>query len=494
MRDRDERQTGGEGERALSDSSVSAQFLACLGPEGVGSETDRQTYCVDGQEPKWVVFPRSVEQVSWILKTASEHSLAVIAAGNGSFLHLGAPPKGYDVALSLRYLDRIVDYQPTDMTVTVEGGLVLSRLQEVLRQHGQWLPLDPPLAERATMGGIIAANLSGPARLSQGTVRDFLIGLKVVQADGVVVKGGGRVVKNVAGYDFPKLYCGSLGTLGIVVEATLKVRPRPEEEQLLSLPFSSAEEAMGLVSQITGSELQPLFLELLRSNFLLEKTDVSSDSCYTLFIGLAGVAEEIAYEKDRIRAWAADRAGALKEWEKGEQERVIQRLRDFPVQACPERRGEACFARTREEAVLSCKASLLPTQVAPFMVEVEEEATLRDFSAQFLAHAGSGVVYSRFYKATTEDAGQACPEPGRGVRRQTFGQDTAGHLLSLVEWLRVITKKLGGYIVVELIDPTLKEQVDVWGHVGGALLLMKGVKEKLDPKGILSPGRFVGGI
>ena len=173
-----------EGQPSVINQELTEQFLACLGPEEVGSETDRQTYSIDGQEPKWVLFPRSVEQVSGILKIASEHNLALIAAGNGSFLHLGAPPRGQDIVLSLRCLDHIVDYQPTDMTVTVEGGLTLSRLQGVLSQHGQWLPLDPPLAERTTIGGIIAANLSGPVRLSQGTVRDFLIGLKIVQADG----------------------------------------------------------------------------------------------------------------------------------------------------------------------------------------------------------------------------------------------------------------------------------------------------------------------
>jgi glycolate oxidase FAD binding subunit len=455
---------------SLTDQELTQQFLACLGPAGVGSELDQQTYSVDGREPKWVLFARSVEQVSQILKIAAEHSLAVIVAGNGSFLHLGASPKGHDAVLSLRYLDRIVDYQSTDMTVTVEGGLVLSRLEDTLRQHDQWLPLDPPLAQKTTVGALIAANLSGPIRLSQGTVRDFLLGLKVVQADGVVVKGGGRVVKNVAGYDFAKLYCGSLGTLGVIVEATFKVRPRPENEQLLSLPFSSVEEAMGLALQITGSELQPLFLELVHGDLPYMQ------SRSTLFIGLAGVSEEIAYQKDRIRAWVGDKAGTIKEWEKEEQERIMQKLRDFPIEACPE-------LSQGGGTVLGCKASLLPTQVAPFIAEVEEEPAVRAFSAQFLAHAGNGIVYVRFHPTVEGEAQGSTP-----------GLDAAGHLLSLVEWLRIITKKLGGYIVVELIDPTLKERVDVWGHLEGVLPLMKGVKEKLDPKGILNPGRFVGGI
>ncbi|MBI3795343.1 MAG: FAD-binding oxidoreductase, partial [Deltaproteobacteria bacterium] len=159
---------------------------------------DRRRFAIDGREPQKAIFPESIARVSEVLRAAGEQHLAVVPVGHGAFLHIGGIPRRYDLALSLRRLDRIVDYQPTDMTVTVEAGMTLARLQEVLGANGQWLPTDPPLPEQATLGGIIAANLSGPTRLSQGTIRDYLIGLKVVQANGTVIKGGGRVVKNVA--------------------------------------------------------------------------------------------------------------------------------------------------------------------------------------------------------------------------------------------------------------------------------------------------------
>jgi glycolate oxidase FAD binding subunit len=342
------------------------------------------------------------------------------------------------------------------MTVTVEAGMTLARLQEVLGEHGQWLPIDPPLPERATIGGIIAANLSGPARLSQGTIRDFLIGLKVVQADGTVVKGGGRVVKNVAGYDLPKLYCGSFGTLGVIVEATFKVRPRPEAQTVLSFTFPSAEKAMELALRLLGSELQPFFLELTNFSPLREQSD--KGGLYRLFIGLAGVTEEVSYQRARINEFISSQETPIEEWEGENQHVLTQKLRDFPVAGT---------------AALRCKASLLPTQVATFCQSIEEEARLRGVLVQLLARAGNGVVYCRLLQSEN-----VAPE----------------QQLSLVDWLRILARKLEGSVVVEALDPTLKDRLDVWGHVGGAFPLMKRLKETLDPQGILSPGRFVGGI
>ena len=197
-------------------------------------------FIIDGQAPEMVVYPASVDEVSRMLKEANEHDRAISPVGHGAFLHVGGVPKRYQQALCTTALSTVVDYQPTDMTITVGAGLDLAQLQAILGENGQWLPLDPPCPERATVGGVIAANLNGPARFSQGTVRDFLIGIKVVRADGTLIKGGGQVVKNVAGYDLPKLYCGSFGTLGVIVEATFMIRPRPEAQTTLVLAFSSA--------------------------------------------------------------------------------------------------------------------------------------------------------------------------------------------------------------------------------------------------------------
>lgn len=414
---------------------------------------DCKRFAIDGREPREVVFPESIEQVSAVLRDAGERHLAVAPVGHGAFLHLGGLPRRYDLALSVQRLNRIVDYQPADMTVTVEAGITLARLQEVLGEHGQWLPVDPPLPEHATLGGIIAANLSGPARLSQGTVRDFLIGLKAVQADGTVIKGGGRVVKNVAGYDLPKLYCGSFGTLGVIVEATFKVRPRPEVQTMIALSFPSAEKAMELALRLLGSELQPFFLELANYNPL--GTQGGGNGAYWLFTGLAGITEEVAYQRTRVHEFAGNGAEM---WEEEDGQPLVRALQDFPVGGT---------------AALRCKVSVLPGQVAAFCQALQEEAGVRGVSAQLLARAGNGIIYDRF------------------LDRENVASEK---LLSLVDWLRILTKRLDGYMVVEAIDPALKDRIDVWGHVGGVFPLMKRLKEALDPHAILNPGRFVGGI
>jgi glycolate oxidase FAD binding subunit len=438
---------------------TASSFSESLSLESVavvrGSAEDRQQFVIDGREPREVVFPETLEQISAVLRAANEQRLAVVPVGQGAFLHLGGVLRRYDLALSLERLNRLVDYQPTDMTVTVEAGMTLAQLQQLLGEHGQWLPVDPPLPEQATIGGLIATNLSGPMRLSQGTIRDFLIGLKVVQADGRVIKGGGRVVKNVAGYDLPKLYCGSLGTLGVMVEATFKVRPRPETQVLLSLPFPSPEHAMALAFPILGSELQPAFLEL--ANFHPLKEQRSRADGYQFFIGFAGIAEEVSYQHTRVRELVERTGAVVEEWGKEGERTLVEALRNFPV----------------AEAAFRCKASVLPTQLARFCIDLEEEAALWGLPVRFLARAGNGIVYAQVLRAE-----------GTSSER----------VLSWVDWLRIMAKKLDGYVVVEAIDPPLKERVDVWGHIGGSFPLMKKLKDTLDPQGILNPGRFVGGL
>jgi glycolate oxidase FAD binding subunit len=414
---------------------------------------DGKRFIIDGKEPREVVFPTSIEQVSEALRSAGERKLAVAPVGLGAFLHLGGSPRRYDMALCLEQLNNIADYQPTDMTITVEAGMSLSQLQAVLGENGQWLPLDPPNPEQVTVGGLIAANLNGPSRLSQGTIRDFLIGLKVVRPDGSVVKGGGRVVKNVAGYDLAKLYCGSLGTLGVIVEATFMIRPRPEDQAVLMLRFPSVDTAMQVALEKVYAELQPFFLELTNFDPLQKST-----GGFWLFVGLAGIPEDVDYQRQRLRMLENDTDSSIEEITGEAVQNLAVALRDFPVTG---------------EAGLRCKTSLLPDQVAEFCTRVEEEVGLRGMSVQLQARAGNGIVYSRFIRPDDMPPGK---------------------LLSLLDWLRIQTKRMNGYTVVEEVEPSLKDRVDVWGHVGATFPLMKKLKETFDPNELLNPGRFVGGL
>src|SRR5512134_2596097 len=174
-------------------------------------------YVVDRRTPVAVVSPAGQEEVAAVLRVAGEEGLAVTPWGGGTKMGIGAPPARSGLVLSLRRLDRLVEHEPGDLTATLQAGMTLGALQEALGRHGQWLSLDPAEPDRATLGGILAANASGPRRHLYGTARDLLIGVTVVLASGVIVRGGGKVVKNVAGYDLPKLLIGSFGTLGVIV-------------------------------------------------------------------------------------------------------------------------------------------------------------------------------------------------------------------------------------------------------------------------------------
>ena len=411
-------------------------------------------FSIDGQAPETVVYPASIEEVSHLLKEANAHDRAISPVGHGAFLHLGGVPKRYEQALCTTGLNAIVDYQPTDMTITVGAGLSLARLQAILGENGQWLPLDPPCPERATVGGVIAANLNGPARFSQGTVRDFLIGIKVVRADGTLIKGGGQVVKNVAGYDLPKLYCGSFGTLGVIVEATFMIRPRPEAQTTLALTFSSAEKAGEAALKLTGSDMQPFFLELANFSPLSSSRD---QDAYHLFVGFAGMQEEVDDQRSHLRDVLGDDAGSTEELSVDEAQTLSQALRDFPVSG---------------PATLRCKVSLQPTQLATFCADLAAEARRRHAPVRLLARAGNGILYAAFEGDTVPD----------------------DQILSLVDWIRVHATGNNGFAIVEEIPSALKERANVWGTVGKAFPLMQRLKETLDPKGILNSGRFVGGI
>lgn len=425
---------------------------------------DRQKFIIDGKEPETVAYPTSIDEVSQLLKEANEQGRAVSPIGHGTFLHIGGVPKRYDLALSTKALNHIVDYHPIDMTVRVEAGMTLAQLQATLGENAQWLPLDPPLPEQTTIGGIIAANLNGPARLSQGTVRDFLIGLRVVRSDGTLIKGGGQVVKNVAGYDLPKLYCGSFGTLGVIVEATFMVRPRPEAQTTLAFTFPSAEKAGEAALKITGSDLQPFFLELANFSHSTPPTPPpdqagqgEKEQEYCLFLGFAGIREEVDDQRTRIRDIVGEGEYQVEELGEDAARTLSQTLRDFPVSG---------------KAALRCKVSLLPTQLATFCADLNAEAQRRQIPGRLLARAGNGVLYCAF------DAEAVADE----------------QLLGLVDWIRVHATRNNGFAVVEEIASALKERVDVWGNVGKAFPLMRKLKETLDPNGILNPGRFVGGI
>ena len=196
-----------------------------------------------GIEPATVVQPTTQEEIAAIVGEADAAGQTVIPWGGGTGQDYGYPPRRADILLDLSRFNRILAHEPGDLTITVEAGATLADIQAVLARENQFLPLDPPYAGQATMGGIIATNACGPSRVGYGSVRDWLIGLTVIDAEGRPIKGGGKVVKNVTGYDLPKLHVGALGTLGVVVEATFKVAPKPETTRALLFRLTRANDS-----------------------------------------------------------------------------------------------------------------------------------------------------------------------------------------------------------------------------------------------------------
>lgn len=424
----------------------------CLDAAAI-DESDAATYryAAAGMRPPCVLAPATVDEVAALVRRARERELAVVPAGRGTHLGIGAAPRRYGAALSTRRLERIIAHEAEDMTVTVEAGVGVAALQAALAAHGQWLPLDPARAEEMTAGGLIAADRSGPLRCAYGKVRDWLLGVRVVMADGALVRGGGRVVKNVAGYDLPRLFAGSFGTLGVIVEATFKVTPLPERTALFAWPAASLAEASAAAALVLGSPVFPELLEVVNGS-AAESLGLGENAA--VVIGVGGGAAHVEEQTRRVATLSGGGAEPI----------GGERLPSM-------RRALSEFAHPADEDGLVARVSALPSALARFLPEVEKEAEERRIVAEIGVHAANGVACCQLLGAPSDDV-----------------------LVEFAERLRRRVRASGGWVVFEAVPESLRGRVDPWGFDAPALRLMRGMKEALDPSGVFSPGRFVGGI
>ncbi|MFI5365428.1 MAG: FAD-binding oxidoreductase [Candidatus Binatia bacterium] len=454
-----------------------ARLRNIVGSNAVATGDATHNFIVDDLRPQYVLFPANVRQLSRCLSAADAADLTVIPVGNGTQLGIGRVPQRYDVALSTQKLRRIVAHEAADMTVTVEAGVTLADLNAALALAGQRLPLDPPHPERTTIGALIATDACGPLRLSQGKVRDLLIGITVVLADGTPVKGGGRVVKNVAGYDLMKLFTGSFGTLGVIVEATFKVRPRPEREAVFVIPAGSIDAAVGRGLDVLAAPVAPAFVEALNRSAM---QSVGGDGA-AVVIGCEGSAQEIDVQRERLVALAGRES--LRVLNDADGARLSAALRDFQGEAngvgpavpaestiSPLSQPKAAGTAGPTSVGLRCKVSVVSSRLAALLRGIEDEAEHGGVDTAMLAHVGSGVGVIRFTGAADE-----------AVR-------------GFAERLRALVRKSGGWVTFDALPVALKRHIDPWDADVPGLALMRGIKQTLDPKCRLSPGRFVGGI
>src|SRR5947208_8603975 len=237
------------------------ETLGSLAEGGVQLATESDV--VTGVQPYVVAAPGSEQEVASVLAYANREGLKVLVRGGGTQLNSGLPPRDGDILLSTTRLNQVVEYAPHDMTVTVQAGLSLVDLQSYLARARQWLALDPILSPGATIGGIISTNVSGARRMRYGGVRDQIIGIRVVLSDGTIAKGGGKVIKNVAGYDLPKLFVGALGTLGVIVAATFRLYPLRAASRTVLLTAPTAAPLCDLAVRVLASTLEPTTLDVI---------------------------------------------------------------------------------------------------------------------------------------------------------------------------------------------------------------------------------------
>ena len=425
----------------------------------VTSQADAlRNYAVDGLLPRVVVAPETVEQVAQIVALTNQHDLSLLTRGGGSSITIGGLPERIDVLLETQRLTRLLEHEAPDLTCHVEAGLTLAALQAQLATKGQCLALDPPDAQQATIGGLLAANTSGPKRLRYGSARDLVIGLHVVQANGEIARSGGSVVKNVAGYDLNKLYIGSHGTLGVIVEANFKLQPIQAAERTLLLTYTNVAAAMQTVITMLGSLLTPSALELIDAAAASDLGDFFGihlpTNGYTLAINFEGSLTTINRQIDETRLLARKHDALMSDDLEGEtQTRFWDAIREHL------------------HGAITCKVAILVSQVASYIEKVTHICRHHDLEAAIVAHAGNGILYIEL-------------RPG----------DATPRLVEVISELRREARESRGSLVVECCPVELKRRIHVWGEPGSDFYLMQRLKNQFDPKGTFVRGRFVGGL
>lgn len=422
----------------LSVALLKDRLVSALGADGVSADAELLgAHAVDGVRAKLLCRPASAAEVAAALRICAEAQAIAIPWGGGTAMTLGNAPRGADLIFDLKKLDRVIEHDPANLTATLQCGMTLGAAQAALEMHRQFLPIDAPFPERATVGGIVAANLNGPRRNFHGGARDLVIGMKIALANGELIKTGGKVVKNVAGYDMGKLFVGSLGTLGIITEITFRLAPAPES-------------AATLIASGSLSHLRQFAAELSRSSLLPAAVCLANDREKPLWraaVWCQGFEETVARQR-RDLASLARLSGAAAELLSLEKHHDFwSTLRDFPLQG----NRLICRVTLPRAAIFAC-IQKFATWGAPAIV----------------ADAAAGTVWLAY-------------EPRRSVAEKFLE-------------LEAFASSEGGHAVLFSAPADLKRGIAVWGPSPPAISLMREIKRQFDPDDILNPGRFIGGI
>jgi glycolate oxidase FAD binding subunit len=421
-----------------TEKGLTEDLRRIVGADNVHEATEKDA--VEGVEPDFVVEPGSVEEISDLMKLAAREGLAVAPRGGGTKMHIGDPPRRLDLIVSTARMTEVLEHTQGDQIVRVEAGIKLEDLQEHISGSDQMLAIDPP-ESGATIGGIIAANSSGPRRYRYGTIRDLIIGITVVLHDGTVAKAGGKVVKNVAGYDLSKLFTGSLGTLGVIATANFRLHPRPEAARTVAVELEGPQQAQQAAQAIVHSQVEGTAIELHYGEdeklltVLLESIPGGIDA-------KTETADFLLKEFGEVRTLSDEESDQL---------------------------GPLTSPEGADEVVLKIGAP--PVDLAAVL-----ESALGAAERKGLAHP----------RIITGHA-------GTGVTLVGLSRENEAGAAGFVEEMREIWVRKGGSVTLQHAPLTLKQRVSTWDNGGDYLGLVRRVKEKFDPRGGMNPGRFLGG-
>jgi len=449
-------------------AGLCAHLEKIVGADRVGVGPAATTsFGVDGVLPGLVVRPGTQDEVRRVLAACAAANAAAIPWGGGTAMGLGNPPRRADAVVALDRLDRIVEFDDANLCVAVEAGVRLAALQTALAQKRQILPLDPPADAKVTVGGLVAANLSGPSRLLYGTARDWVLGMRVVLPNGESVRCGGKVIKNVSGYDMNKLFIGSLGTLGIVTEVTFKLLPLPATRAGVVGLFPELAHATGVVAKALESVLLPEALDLLDPeavSLLAPRLGLEVPAgSYGLAVALAGSRETVERQTRDFSALFRDAGGRATPLPDGRTVLAWDAIRNvFGLLPVP------------PAVRVLCKIAVPIGRTGDLLASACTLGRRHGLRAAVTAHAGSGIVW-------------ACYLVGPKAPPDEVVADA-------LQVLRQEAESAEGSLVLHDAPASLKARVDAWGKPGDGVGVMKRLKAEFDPMGVCNPGRFLGGL
>ena len=447
-------------------ASVPARLADLVGAEHVVSDAAALAeYQVDGLLPSAVLRPGSPAEIAEILRLAAAEHLAVIPMGGRTKLGIGMPPRRYDLALDLTRMDRVLAFDPADLTLGVEPGVRFADLEKRLAAERQFLPLAPAFAGRATLGGMVAGGADTPLRHGYGTARDQLLGMEFVTGAGVAAKSGGRVVKNVTGYDLHKLLVGSLGTLAVITRLNFRTFPLPPGERMFVASFADGEGALNFCRTLAKSPLQPRLVEAFNPAtariMAAARVPVDRWSVAVQAAGHRAVVER--HERDLEKAAREVDAVDFAAFDGPEQDALFAGLREFPRMVLEAFPGAAIFR-------VASLASAMPGLVR----ETLTVSKRHQVEPAILVRA-AGVVYA----ALLPPAGDA---------------GSTARLVAACRELMQVSIGAGARPMIERCPVAVKREVNIWPAPGNDQALAEKLKRVFDPQGILAPGRFLGGL